>query len=176
MILMKTNFLNLTAVIGLAMAVMSACDKNVPDADNQQAERKEPLVMTFEDFITPSDVQIISSDTTSISVSAAYAEKMGMTDFNDRAVTIWRTIGTVPFVRIITDSKVEKGEIILTTVKGEFSDMFENLDMTLDTDLYVNREYVPTRATRSGTSEEVTDVSGKYIDSDGVYHPAVIIF
>jgi hypothetical protein len=174
--LMKTNFLNLTAVIGLAMAVMSACDKNVPDADNQQAERKEPLVMTFEDFITPSDVQIISSDTTSISVSAAYAEKMGMMDFNDRAVTIWRTIGTVPFVRIITDSKVEKGEIILTTVKGEFSDMFENLDMTLDTDLYVNRDYVPTRTTRSGTSEEVTDISGKYMDSDGVYHPAVIIF
>lgn len=173
--LMKTNIINWAVVVSIAMAIMSACEKN-PDADQQQSERKEPLVMTYEDFITPSDVQIISSDTTRISVSRAYAEKMGITDFNDRAVTIWRTIGTVPFVRIITDSKAENDKVILTTIKGEFSDMFENLDMSLQTDLYVNRNYVPTKATRTGTSEEVTDVSGKFIDPNGVYHPAVIIF
>ena len=171
---MKTNFLKWTAIVSIAMAVMSACDKNGPD--NPQPERKAPLVMTYEDFITPNDVQILTSDTTSISVSATYAEKMGITDFNDRAVTIWRTIGTVPFVRIITDSKVEKDQIILTTIKGEFSDMFENLELGLDTDLYVNRDYVPTKATRTGTTEEVTDISGRYIDANGIYHPAVIIF
>ena len=171
---MKTNFLKWTAIVSIAMAVMSACDKNGPD--NPQPERKAPLVMTYEDFITPNDVQILTSDTTSISVSATYAEKMGITDFNDRAVTIWRTIGTVPFVRIITDSKVEMDQIILTTIKGEFSDMFENLELSLDTDLYVNRDYVPTKATRTGTTEEVTDISGRYIDANGIYHPAVIIF
>ena len=164
--------------MAFAMAIMSSCDKTPTEPVNPdpQPERKAPLVMTFQDFITPDDVQLISSDTTNISVSKAYADKMGITDFNDRAVTIWKSIGTVPFVRIIKDSEVENDKIILTTVKGEFCDMFENLEMSLETSLYVNRDYQPSVATRAGTTYDVNDVSGKYIDAAGVYHPAVIIF
>ena len=158
------------------LAMMTSCEKNAPVDPDSQPEKKAPLVMTFQDFITPDDVQLISSDTTSISVSAAFAKKMGIKEFNDRPVTIWRSIGTVPFVRIITGSKVEKDKIILTTIKGEFSDMFENLDMSLETSLYVNKDYESKVATRAGTSYDVDDESGKYIDASGVYHPAVIIF
>ena len=172
---MKTVFLKFSVIVAVIMAVVTSCDKPEPDNGDQNTP-KAPLVMTYQDFITPNDVQLLTSDTTSISVSKAYAEKMGITDFDDRAVTIWRTIGTVPFVRIITGSKTEKDEIILTTVKGEFCDMFENLDVSLETSLYVNRDYQPAVATRAGTNYEVDDVSSKYIDATGVYHPAVIIF
>ena len=173
---MKKTFLKLPVVMAIVVAMISSCEKTPVTGPDPQPERKAPLVMTFQDFIAPDDVQIISQDTTSISVSTSYATKMGMTDFNDRAVTIWRTIGTVPFVRIIKDSKVENDKIILTTVKGEFCDLFENLDMSLETSLYVNNDYVPRVATRSGSTLEVDDVSEKYIDPSGVYHPAVIIF
>ena len=172
---MKTVFLKFSVIVAVIMAVVTSCDKPEPDNGDQNTP-KAPLVMTYQDFITPDDVQLLTSDTTSISVSKAYAEKMGITDFDDRAVTIWRTIGTVPFVRIITGSKTEKDEIILTTVKGEFCDMFENLDVSLETSLYVNRDYTPAVATRAGSTLQVDDISGKYIDADGIYHPAVIIF
>ena len=172
---MKKTFLKLPVVMAIVVAMMSSCEKT-QDTPTPQPERKAPLVMTFQDFIAPDDVQIVSQDTTTISVSTSYATKMGMTDFNDRAVAIWRTIGTVPFVRIIKDSKVENDKIILTTVKGEFCDLFENLDMSLETSLYVNNDYERRVATRSGSTLEVDDVSEKYIDPSGVYHPAVIIF
>ena len=159
----------------IAMVVMSACKDDDTPVLEPQPEDLVPFAMTYVDFITPNDVQILSSDTTRISVSSAYAKKMGIKYFKDRAVTIWRTIGTVPFIRIITDAQENNGEIILTTKRGEFSDMFENLDASLVTDLYVNRNYVASRSTRNSAGEEVTDVSGKYMDNEGVYHPAVII-
>ena len=134
--------------MAMAMVVMSACEKDdvLPEPT---PEDLTPFAMTYVDFITPNDVQILSSDTTTISVSSAYADKMGIKFFKDRAVTIWRTIGTVPFIRIITDAQEKNGEIILTTKRGEFSDMFENLEASLETDLYVNRDYVASRSTRN---------------------------
>ena len=169
------KFNKLIVMVTIMMVAISSCQKEKPTTP-PQADRGEPLVMTYEDFITPDDVQIVSNDTTKIAVSKAYAEKMGVTDFSNRAVTIWRTIGTIPFVRIITNATEENGKIVLTTTRGDFCDMFENLDLQLESDLYVNHDYVPTRATRSGSNIEADDISGKYIDEDGVYHPAVIIY
>ena len=171
---MKFNFIKFSIMMAMAMVVMSACEKDdvLPEPT---PEDLTPFAMTYVDFITPNDVQILSADTTRISVSSAYAKKVGIKYFKDRAVTIWRTIGTAPFIRIITDAQENNGEIILTTKRGEFCDMFENLDASLESDLFVNKDYVASRSTRNRAGEEVTDVSGKYQDNDGVYHPAVII-
>ena len=160
--------------MAITMVVMSSCEKESVDPQPKPEDLK-PFAMTYVDFITPNDVQILSADTTRISVSSTYAKKMGIKYFKDRAVSIWRTISTVPFIRIITDVQENNGEIILTTKRGEFCDMFENLDASLVTDLYVNRNYVASRSTRNSAGEEVTDVSYKYMDEEGVYHPAVII-
>ena len=170
---MRVNFLKFSFLMAFLMVIVSACEKDAPTPEPPAADLS-PLVMTYEDFITPDDVQIVSPDSTYISVSAAFVEKMGIDNFKNRVVTIWRTIGTVPFVRIITDSKVENGEIILTTTRGEFSDMFSDAEFSIESDLYVDRD-APTRVTRAGTNEEVDDVSEKYIDDEGVHHPAVII-
>ena len=170
---MRVNFLKFSFLMTFLMVFASACEKDTPTPEPPAAEFS-PLVMTYEDFITPDDVQIVSPDSTYISVSSAYVKKMGIENFKNRPVTIWRTIGTVPFVRIITDSKEENGQVILTTTRGEFCDMFSNLEMSIETDLYVDND-APTRATRAGTNEEVDDVSEKYIDEEGVHHPAVII-
>lgn len=159
----------------LVFAVLSGCKKDNTPEKEETPVVGDPFVMVYEDFIMPDDVIIESADTSTISVSKEYADKMGIDAFEGRAVTIWRTIGTVPFIRIIQKSEVKNERIILTTVKGEFSDMFENLDVTMESDLYINRNYEPSAVTRAGTDIEVTDVSGKYTDEDGVLHPAVII-
>ena len=170
---MRVNFLKFSFLMTFLMVFASACEKDTPTPEPPAAEFS-PLVMTYEDFITPDDVQIVSPDSTYISVSSAYVKKMGIENFKNRPVTIWRTIGTVPFVRIITDSKEENGQVILTTKRGEFCDMFSDVEMSLETDIYVDDD-APTRATRAGTNEEVDDVSEKYIDEEGIHHPAVII-
>jgi hypothetical protein len=101
--------------MAIAMVVMSACNDDDSPVLEPKPEDLVPFAMTYVDFITPDDVQILTADTTSISVSSAYAEKMGIKFFKDRAVTIWRTMGTVPFIRIITDAQENNGKIILTT-------------------------------------------------------------
>ena len=116
--------------MAMAMVVMSACKDDDSPVLEPKPEDLTPFAMTYIDFITPNDVQILSADTTRISVSSAYAKKMGIKFFKDRAVTIWRTIGTIPFIRIITDAQESNGEIILTTKRGEFCDMFQNIDIT----------------------------------------------
>ena len=172
---MKFKFFKLSVIMTIAMVVMSACEKESIDPQPKPEDLK-PFAMTYVDFITPNDVQILSEDTTLISVNMEYAEKMGIKYFKDRAVTIWRTMGTVPFIRKITDAQERGNEIILTTTRGEFADMFENVDMSLVSDLHVDRDYQPMGATRSASGELVTDISDKYQDDNGVYHPAVIIF
>ena len=172
---MKLNFLKFSFIMAIAMVVMSACEKDSDDI-KKPSENTTPFAMTYNEFITPEDVQIVSADTTCISVSAAYAKKMGITDFKDRAVTIWRTIGTVPFIRIITNAYEDGDKIILTTKRGEFCDMFTDTELSLISDIHVDMDYEPTRVTRAGTGEQYTDISGKYIDDAGVLHPAVIIF
>ena len=67
------------------MVVMSACKDDDSPVLEPQPEDLTPFAMTYVDFITPDDVQILSADTTRISVSSAYAEKMGIKFFKDRA-------------------------------------------------------------------------------------------
>ncbi|MBO5703330.1 MAG: hypothetical protein J6R91_01975 [Bacteroidaceae bacterium] len=173
---MKFKFINFF-MMAMAVVLMSACedDDNNTVVPEPKPEELVPFAMTYVDFITPEDIQILSADTTRISVSSAFASKMGIKHFKNRAVTIWRSIGTVPFIRIITDAQESNGEIILTTKRGEFSDMFENVEMSLVSDIYVDHDHVASRTIRAGSGETYTDVSGKYQDEEGVYHPAVVI-
>lgn len=169
---MKTKVLLISLFIGLLSVV--SCTKN-PFEENKE-KQTEPFAMVYEDFILPDDIKILTDDTTKISVSTAYLDKMLITDLEGRTTTIWRTIGTVPFVRKIQSAQVENDRVILTTAKAEFSDMFENLDAQLSTDIYINNDYKPVKVTRSGTGAIVDDYSGKYTDENGVIHPAVVIF
>lgn len=159
----------------LTVAVLAGCEKN-EGIDLPENKSTEPFAMVYEDFITPDDVVINSADTSMIAVSLKYAEKIGVNYFSGRVVTIWNSIGNVPFIRLIKDAEVNGEQIILTTVRAEAAEMFEELDMDFDTDLYINSDYIPTKATRGASDYEVNDNSGKYTDENGVVHPAVIIF
>lgn len=169
---MKNNLKILMLVALTLSLVFTSCKKD--GHSDEKPLQKEPFAMVYEDFIMPDDVQITSPDTTTISVSVEYADKLGVNNFDGRTVTIWRTIGTVPFIRNIVSSSVDNDRIILNTVRGSFSDMFSDLEVTMDTDLYINHDYKTKMSTRAGLN--VTDISDKYTDEDGVLHPVVIIF
>lgn len=171
---MKKHFITLLSFIAILIGVAAGCQKD-QTPETPDPEDRKPFAMVYEEFITPDDIVINSTDTTSITVSKAYADKIGVTEFKGRVVTIWRSIGTTPFIRIIDDAKLEGNQYILTTHKGEAADMFEELDMSFDSDLYVDQD-IPTKATRGNSDYEVDDISERYTDEDGVVHPAVIIF
>lgn len=178
-ILMQSFSKAIALFVALFIFSLSSCEKpnSNDDPSNDTPTDTTAFVMVYEDFITPEDVIIENSDTTEISISQMFAEKMGIETFTGRTVTIWRSINTVPFVRKITGEKVEGDKIIITSVRGEFADMFENLDLNLNTDLYINRDYnAPKRTRRHASGPVVNDVSAKYTDAEGIIHPAVIIF
>ena len=68
--------------MAIAMVVMSACEEE-SFGPEPKPEELAPFAMTYVDFITPNDVQILSEDTTLISVSLEYADKMGIRHFPD---------------------------------------------------------------------------------------------
>lgn len=165
---------NLIFLSIIALGAIAGCSKEKID-DDQNVSGGEAFAMVYEDFITPDDVVINNADTTSITVSKKYAEKIGVKDFEGRVVSIWRSIGTAPFIRIIKDAEVKGDKVVLTTERGTAADLFEELELDFDSELYIDRDYVATKTTR-GTDYEVDDVSAKYQDEEGVSHPAVIIF
>lgn len=170
----KLNLLVMAFFVSLF--AFSGCQKNNPGTGDDNPEAVlEPFAMVYSDFITKDDVQILTADTTRIAVSEAFVKKMGIEQFDGRAVSIWRTIDTPPFFRKITSTAKEGDKLILITERGEMADMFEDLDVEMESDLYINRNFTPTKVTRGASNIEVDDISGKYIDEDGVLHPAVII-
>ncbi|MBO4984176.1 MAG: hypothetical protein J6C87_00845 [Bacteroides sp.] len=75
------------------------------------------------------------------------------------------------FVRNVIEFKEQGDRLLLTTVSGDLGDVLPDNDLDLDTDIYVDFNQ-PTRMTRSGVT---VDNYNRYIDDEGVIHPAVII-
>ena len=55
--------------------------KSSPAPEGAQKTLLEAYGLTFENFVTANDVQILNNDTTEISVNKALAEKLGITSF-----------------------------------------------------------------------------------------------
>lgn len=161
-------------LIGMLVLNFSACSKEdvVPPPEDTSTE---PIVMSFDTFDNEDDVIIASADTTLISVSKRYLETMkyrfNIKDRGTIPVTIWRTIDTAPFVRNVTKSDEQGDRVILTTVSGDIGDVLGDHDLKLDTEVYVDFSK-PGVAMRGGTA---VDNYNRYVDNEGVIHPAVII-
>lgn len=161
-------------LIGMLALNFSACSKE-GDIDPPHEDTKEPIVMSYNTFNNQDDVIITDADTTTISVSKKYLETMkyefNIKDGDTVPITIWRTMGTAPFVRNVIKSVEQGDRVILTTVSGDLGDVLGDNDLMLDTDIYV--DFSKSRAiTRGGVAVDNYD---RYVDNGGVIHPAVII-
>ena len=107
--------------VGTFAFVFTACsdndiidDKN-PVADDKQSARQEllePLALNFFDFDHTNDVQIMNADTTMISVSKAYAEKMGIHSFVNHPTGVWQGQNQRPF-HVRATSEKDNGDRIV---------------------------------------------------------------
>ena len=92
---------------------------NDPATTRAGADQVEAYGLTYETFISENDVQILNADTTEISVSKEYADKLGITSFVNHPMGIWHSKSQLPYIRKATDQKLVGDRYILTGVGAQ---------------------------------------------------------
>ncbi len=177
--LVKTMFMSILTTGIFAFSFSSCSDElDAQNADNQQApegaktELLEAYGLTFKNFDNENDVVILNADTTQLSISRAYAEKMGITSFVNHPMGIWHREQNLPYIRKATAEKIVGDRIIVDVVPATVAEIVGDKKVNLQTDIYVNPDAgsVTTRAAGSNLPE----YAAKYMDSDEVLHPAYV--
>ena len=127
---------------------------------------KAPLGLVYTDFITDNDVQILNADTTEISISKAYAEKMGIKNFVSHPMGIWQSFEERAYLRRATAQKLVGDRYILTVVRSGLGEVLANQDVELNTSIFVNPN--------AGTTRGARGMANKYTDSQNRLHPAAV--
>ena len=149
-------------------------DNSQPVASPESAETLfEAYGLTYQVFDTPSDVIILNSDTTEISVSKNLADKLGITSFVNHPLGIWHQIDQLPYARKATAEKLVGDRYILTVQTATVAELIGNKEVMLNTGIYVNPNVQAGARTRAA-GIDMPDYAAKYVDDNQVIHPAVI--
>lgn len=163
-----------------ASTLISSCAKeDVKNENNDDSSvniAPDVIVFSYDKFTKEDDVTITSSDTTTLTVDKNLLKEYNIEDINivndTVPLVVWRTMNTVPFVRNVIKT-VDKGDKIeFTTIYGDMGDVFPDSEFNLQTDLYINPAQSRTIRSRSGA--EMINPE-RYVDDEGVFHPAVYI-
>ena len=140
----------ITFPFGFASCSDDALDNSmVEPVSAQQGDYSnfEPYGLTYHNFDSEDDVQILNADTTEIAVKKSLADKLGITNFENHPLGIW----DVTTAELIGDKAAQ-----------------------ISTDLYVNEDAqaVATRA----AEDNIPEFAAKYVDDNNMVHPAAILY
>ena len=130
----KKNLVNLMlmSIVTIATISFTACSD---DLDSEQltcdgsqenvtrGELLEPIALIYTDFNSASDVQILTADTTKISISKALADKLGITSFVDHPMGIQEGEHIRPYHIRATKEILQGERYILDVVKSGIGEM-----------------------------------------------------
>ena len=134
----------------------------------------EPYGLTYHNFDGADDVKIMNADTTEIAVKKSLADKLGITNFVNHPLGIWDDPGHLAYGRKALEQQLV-GDTYILKVKGvTAAELIGDKDAQLATDWYVNTDEASV-ATRAA-DENIPEYAAKYIDNDGLIHPAVVQF
>ena len=182
--IMKTNK-NMVKVV--LMSILTAVTFSFTACSDDEIERKdtfqpqgntpseslEAYGLTFETFISENDVTILNADSTQISVSKAYADKMGISTFVGHPMGIWHKVEQLPYIRKATAEQLVGDRYILTVQPATVAEIIGDKKVELNTGIYVNHDAKDGDVTRAdGTM--IPGYAAKYMDQNNVLHPAVI--
>lgn len=180
-IIVKQVLMSTLSTAIIAMSFSSCADETESmnaSADSQspprgaQTELLEAYGLTFHNFTNPDDVTIVDADTTQLSISKAYAEKMGIKTFVNHPMGIWHRAENLPYLRKCTGEKVVGDRIIIDVTSATPAEVLGQKAVELKSQIYVNQDdnAVKTRA----ASDNIPEYAAKYIDNDNVIHPAYV--
>ena len=149
----------------------SAAGTQIPEG--AKTELLEAYGLTFQNFINADDVMILNADTTQLSISKAYAEKMGITSFVNHPMGIWQKMECLPYIRKATGQELVGDRYIVDVVPATMAEVVGDKSVNLQTNIYVNNDThsVQTRA----AADNIPEYAAKYIDNDNVVHPAAVL-
>jgi hypothetical protein len=176
-ILVNLMFMSIVTVV-LSFDACTAddlIDNQTSDAQvaGQNDELLEPLGLVYSDFINDDDVTILNNDTTLISVSKAYADKMGGSNFVNHPMGIWHKMSNLPYIRKATSEKLIGDRYILNVVPATVAEIMGEKKMNLQTNIYVNKDVGSVKTRAAGN--DIPEYAAKYIDNNNVIHPAAIL-
>ena len=171
----------LMSIAATATVMFTACSdelNEIGNGNNQMPEGAQTALLeayglTYENFINADDVIILDADTTQLSVSKAYAEKMGITTFVGHPMGIWHKIEQLPYIRKATAEKLVGDRYILTVQPATIAEIIGDKKVQLNTGVYVNHDAEGGDVTRADGSV-LPSYAAKYMDENEVLHPAVI--
>ncbi len=182
---MKTKFHFSSAVLmsilfAATFSFVSCSDDNLDENPAGQAVPEgadtamlEAYGLTFQNFISDDDVQILDADTTEISVSKALAEKLGIETFVGHPLGIWHNESQLPYLRKATAEKLVGDRYILTVQPATVAELVGDKKVDLNTSLYINPDAGGASVTRAD-GIVMPGYAAKYMDENDVIHPAVI--
>ena len=169
-ILVNLMFMSIVTVVLLfdACTADDLIDNQTSDAQvaGQNDELLEPLGLVYSDFINNDDVTILNNDTTLISVSKAYADKMGVSNFVNHPMGIWDKKEHAAYLRRATEQKLVDNHYVLKVVRSSIGEVVGNRDVTLSSRPYYNPN--------AGDTRGAVGEGSKYIDENNVIHPTAI--
>ena len=177
--LVKSMFMSILTA-GVFAVAFTACSDEIEMGNpygDQQPQSSENLLeaygLTYQTFINDDDVMILDADTTKLSVSKEYAEKMGISSFVNHPMGIWHSMSQLPYIRKVTSEQLSGDRYILNVVPATLAEVVGNKKVDLQTDIYVNNNAGAVRSRASG--HNIPEYAAKYMDENSVVHPAVIL-
>ena len=134
---------------GIISLSFSSCSKDDVLADesvNNNMEQEyngpalESLDLNFQDFNNPGDVYILDADTTQISVSKAFADKLGIKSFAGHPMGIRQSMEEDSYMCKATKQKLVGDRYIIDVAPCSLAELLNGADVRLSSDLFVNQD------------------------------------
>ena len=130
----------------------------------------EPYGLTYHNFDSEDDVQILNADTTEIAVKKSLADKLGITNFENHPIGIWDSPSHMAYGRKGLKQELVGDIYIIKVGKVTTAELIGDKAAQISTDLYVNEDAqaVATRA----AEDNIPEFAAKYVDENNMVHPA----
>jgi hypothetical protein len=152
-VLVKQVLVGILTAGALVFGFSSCSDEDIManESMNPEMEREydgpalETYGLSYMDFITDNDIQILDADTTQLSISKALADKLGIQTFVGHPMGILHDIDHDSYMRKATREKLVGDRYILDVVPATLVEVLKGQELKLSTDLYVNQDAEQTR-------------------------------
>ena len=134
----------------------------------------EPYGLTYHNFDSEDDVQILNADTTEIAVKKSLADKLGITNFENHPIGIWDSPSHMAYGRKGLKQELVGDTYIIKVGTVTTAELIGDKAAQISTDLYVNEDAqaVATRA----AEDNIPEFAAKYVDENNMVHPAAILY